>query len=100
VWSAPTEVIITDQVNFPLTFSVETVVEGVKVNQSGAGTCSVSDVADPITGVKDGVKDLKCQFPTSGLPKGTHFGVVSGFFLDSLTGQTRAFDARQEVTIL
>jgi hypothetical protein len=100
VWSAPTEVIITDQVNFPLTFSVETVVEGVKVNQSGAGTCSVSDVADPITGVKDGVKDLKCQFPTSGLPKGTHFGVVSGFFLDTLTGQTRAFDARQEVTIL
>jgi hypothetical protein len=100
VWNAPTEVIITDPVNFPLTFSVETVVEGVKVNSSGGGTCSVQDVADPITGVKDGVKDLKCQFPTSGLPKGTHFGVVSGFFLDTLTGQTRAFDARQEVTIL
>ena len=100
VWNAPKEVIITDQVDFPLTFSVETVVEGVKVNQSGAGTCSISDVADPITGAKDGIKDLKCQFPTSGLPKGTHFGVVSGFFVDSETGQTRAFAARELVTIL
>jgi hypothetical protein len=100
VWNAPNEVIITDQVNFPLTFSIETVVEGVKTNKNGQGTCSISDVADPITGLKDGVKDFKCQFPTSGLPSGTHFGVVSGFFLDTLTGQTRAFDARQEVTIL
>jgi hypothetical protein len=99
VWNAPTQVIVNDP-NFPLTLSVETVAQGVKVNISGAGTCSASDVADPITGLKDGVKDLKCQFPSSGLPKGTHFGVVSGFFVDTLTGQTRAFDARQEVTIL
>jgi len=100
VWNAPTEVIISDQVNFPLTFSIETIVEPVKTNKSGQGTCSILDVADPITGIKDGVKDLKCQFPTSGLLTGTHFGVVSGFFLDPLTNQTRAFDARQEVTIL
>lgn len=100
VWSAPVEVIVNDQVNFPLTFSIETVVEPVKTNKNGQGTCSISDVADPITGVKDGIKDLKCQFFTSGLPSGTHFGVVSGYFLDSLTGETRAFDARQEVTIL
>jgi hypothetical protein len=99
VWNAPTQVIVNNP-NFPLTLSVETVAQGVKVNTSGAGTCSASDVADPITGAKDGVKDLKCQFPSSGLPKGTHFGVVSGFFFDPLTGQTRAFDARQEVTIL
>ena len=91
--------IINDQVNFPLTFSVESVIEGVVTNKSGQGTCSASDVADPITNIKDTIKDLKCQFPTSGLPKGTHFGVVSGFFFDPLTSQNREFSARQEVTI-
>jgi hypothetical protein len=100
VWSAPDQVIVNDQVNFPITFSVESVVEPVKTNQSGQGTCSISDVADPITGKKDGIKDLKCQFPTTGLPTGTHFGVVSGFFLDPLTSQEREFSARQELTIL
>jgi hypothetical protein len=100
VWNAPAQVVVNDQANFPLTFAVETVVEPVKTNKSGQGTCSISDVDDPITGIKDGVKDLKCQFPTTGLPAGTHFGVVSGYFFDPLTGQTRAFDARQEVTIL
>ena len=101
VWNAPAEVIITDQVNFPLTFSVESVVEPVKTNKNGQGTCSISDVAEPITGIKDGIKDFKCQFPTSGLPTGTHFGVVFGFFRDPLDyNAVKAFSARQEVTIL
>jgi hypothetical protein len=84
-----------------LTFSVETVVEPVKTNQNGQGTCSAQDLADPITGLKDGIKDLKCQFATSGLPSGTHFGVVSGYFVDPLDNNAvKAFSARQEVTIL
>jgi hypothetical protein len=84
-----------------LTFSIENVVDPVKTNQNGQGTCSAQDVADPITGQKDGIKDLKCQFATSGLPHGTHFGVVSGFFVDPLDNNTvKAFSARQEVTIL
>src|SRR5882724_3546667 len=84
-----------------LTFSVENVVEPVKTNQNGQGTCSAQDVADPITGQKDGIKDFKCQFATSGLPSGTHFGVVSGYFVDPLDNNAvKAFSARQEVTIL
>ena len=83
-----------------LTFSVETVVEPVKTNQNGQGTCSAQDFADPMTGQIDGIKDLKCQFSTSGLPKGTHFGVVSGYFVDpSDHNAVKAFSARQEVTI-
>jgi hypothetical protein len=84
----------------PLTFTVGTVTEKVKTNQNGSGTCSISDVADPFTGVKDGLKDLKCQFPTSGLPTGTRFGVLAGFFFDPLTNQFTPFIARQELTIL
>jgi hypothetical protein len=89
-----------------LTFSVEGVVEPVKTNKNGQGTCSAQDLPDPLTGQKDGVKDLKCQFSTSGLPAGTHFGVVSGYFEDPLdkdendNPKVKAFDARQEVTIL
>jgi hypothetical protein len=99
VWSAPGQVLVNDQVNFPLTFSVGSVVEPVKTNQNGQGTCSISDVADPITGQKDGIKDLKCQFSTSGLPTGTNFGVVSGFFSDPVFGP-RAFSARQQIIIM
>ena len=84
-----------------LTFSLEDVVRPVKTNQNGQGTCSAQDLADPVTGQKDGIKDLKCQFPTSGLPAGTHFGVVSGYFVDPLDNNAvKAFSARQEVTIL
>jgi hypothetical protein len=84
-----------------LTFSVESVVEPVKTNQNGQGTCSAQDVQDPISLQKDGVKDLKCQFATSGLPTGTHFGIVSGYFVDPLDGNAvKAFSARQEITIL
>jgi hypothetical protein len=84
-----------------LTFSIENVVVPVKTNQNGQGTCSAQDLADPVTGQKDGIKDLKCQFATSGLPTGTHFGVVSGYFVDPLDNNAvKAFDARQEVTIL
>jgi hypothetical protein len=84
-----------------LTFSVENVVEPVKTNQNGQGTCSAQDVDDPVTGQKDGIKDFKCQFATSGLPTGTHFGVVSGYFVDPLDNNAvKAFSARQEVTIL
>jgi hypothetical protein len=101
-WAASTEIKIdaTSLAQHPLTFTVESVQENVKTNNNGSGTCSVSDVADPFTGVKDGLKDLKCQFPTSGLPTGTHIGVVKGFFLDPLTNQFTAFIARQELTIL
>jgi len=84
-----------------LTFSVENVVEPVKTNQNGQGTCSAQNLADPVTGQNDSIKDLKCQFTTSGLPKGTHFGVVSGYFVDPLDNNAvKAFSARQEVTIL
>ena len=109
VWNAPTQVILSNLDAFPLTFSVESFVVSVKVNNKGGGTCSISDVADPISGQKDGIKDLKCQFPaTAELPTGTHFGVVSGFFfvdpvdvsIRSTTCAIRAFSARQEVTIL
>ena len=105
VWSAATQVLLNDLATFPLTFSVESFVVSVKVNNNGGGTCSISDVPDPITGQKDTFKDLKCQFPSTmpngtPLPTGTHFGVVSGFFHDPLTGDNRAFSARQEVTIL
>jgi hypothetical protein len=100
VWDAPAQVLLNDQTNFPLTFSMESFTVLVKVNNKGGGTCSISDVPDPLTGLKDGIKDLKCQFPTSGLPLGTHFGVVSGFFFDPSTGENRAFSARQLVTIL
>jgi hypothetical protein len=105
-WDAPGEIKVdaTSLAQFPLTFTVENISYGVKTNTNGSGTCSVSDVPDPFTGVKDGLKDLKCQFPTNGLsgplPTGTHFGVVTGFFLDPLTNQFTEFSARQEVTIL
>jgi hypothetical protein len=79
---------------------MENVVKPVKTNQNGQGTCSAQDVADPITGLKDGIKDLKCQFATTELPTGTHFGVVSGYFMDPLDNNlAKAFSARQEVTI-
>jgi hypothetical protein len=106
VWNAPVQVMLNDQVHFPLTFKVESFVALVKVNNKGQGTCSTTDVADPINGQKDGIKDLKCQFPTSGLPSGTHSGEVSGFFfaspscLDPALCEVRAFSGRQEVTIL
>ncbi len=95
-WDAPAQV----QKDVTLTFSVESVVKPVKINSKGQGTCSAYEAADPGTGVKDGAKDLFCQFPTGGLPSGTNFGVVSGFFLDPATGELRAFRARQLVTIL
>jgi hypothetical protein len=101
-WAASTEIKIdaASLLQHPLTFTLESVQENVKTNNNGSGTCSVSDVADPFTGAKDGLKDLKCQFPTSGLPTGTHIGVVKGFFLDPLTNQFTAFTASQEITIL
>ena len=84
-----------------LTFSIENVIEPVKTNQNGQGTCSAQNLADPVSGLNDQIKDLKCQFATSGLPKGTHFGVVSGYFVDPLDNNAvKAFSARQEVTIL
>jgi len=84
-----------------LTLSVENVVVPVKTNQNGQGTCSAQNLADPVSGLNDQIKDLKCQFATSGLPTGTHFGVVSGYFVDPLDNNAvKAFSARQEVTIL
>jgi hypothetical protein len=104
VWTA-TQVKLNDLTNFPLTFSVESFVTSVKVNRFGQGTCSVSDVEDPTTGRKDGIKDIRCQFPIKtptgeAPPTGINFGIVSGYFNDPLTGEIRAFSARQEVTIL
>jgi len=100
VWNAPAQV----QKDATLTFSVQslTIVLPVKVNNKGQGTCSTSDVADPVTGKKDGINDLKCQFSTSGLPLGTHQGVVSGFFLQVFPHgpELRAFRARQEFNVV
>src|SRR5262249_23333150 len=65
VWDAAAQVLINNLDAFPLKFRVESFDVSVKVNNKGGGTCSVSDVPDPISGVKDGIKDLKCQFPVS-----------------------------------
>jgi hypothetical protein len=91
VWSAPALVQQTS-----LQLHVGSLVFPAKI--SGNGTCSVSDIEDPVTDDKDGIKDLKCQFPTSGMPAGTHDGIVSGFFLQG--GVLSAFRARQEFTVL
>jgi hypothetical protein len=95
VWNA-TQV----RLDTTLTLTIGTVVVPVKVNTKGQGTCTAADVADPLTGLKDGIKDLKCQFDTSGVAAGTYSAVVSGFFFDPLTGEERAFTARQEVTVV
>jgi len=72
----------------------------VKVNSFGQGTCSVADIPDPVTGKKDGIKDLVCQFPTAGLSLGTQYGVVRGFFFNAATGKDEAFQARQLLTVV
>ncbi len=97
VWNAPAQV----RKNTTLTLTLESVVIPVKVNKQSQGTCSDKDMPDPITGQKDGIKDLYCQFHVAGLtlPTGTFFAVVSGFFLDPSTDEVRGFTARQEVTI-
>ena len=97
VWNAPAQV----RVNDTLTLTLESAEIVAKFNQKGAGTCSAADRPDPVTGQKDGIRDLHCQVPMKGavLPTGTHFAIVSGFFFDPLTGEDRAFTARQEVTI-
>jgi hypothetical protein len=115
VWNASKQVLLNDLVAHPLTFTVEPFKASVKVNNNGGGTCSISDVPDPITGKKDTVKDLKCQFPAgpaadgTTLPAGTHVGVVKGWFmvdpskctdLAADACQLSAFSARQEVTIV
>jgi hypothetical protein len=96
VWNAPAQVRADDT----LTISLESVVIPVKTNK-GKGTCAAKDFADPTTGQKDGIKDLHCQIHVTGitLPTGTVFAIVSGVFFDPLTGEDRAFSARQEVTI-
>ena len=97
VWDAPAQV----KTDATLTFTVGSLVLPVKVNNSGGGTCSVADVED-LAGKKDGIKDLRCQFPTSGIPSGTHQGIVSGFFFATVGGvsELRAFRARQVFTVL
>ncbi|HZO41597.1 MAG TPA: hypothetical protein VFE97_20435 [Methylomirabilota bacterium] len=91
VWDAVAQVITDSR----LKFRVGTFVVSVKVNNQGGGTCSSSDVD------KDGIKDLTCQFdvPAEGLPLGTDFGIVSGFFRDS-GGEERGFIARQLITVV
>lgn len=96
VWNAPTQV-LTDA---SLTLALGSLVVPAKVNNKGQGTCSQRDVNDPVTGAKDGIKDLQCQFSTGGFPPGTHIAAVSGFFRDQTSGEIKAFRARQEVTIL
>lgn len=109
LWDPTVEVITACPPNSTdcLTFNVETLQFLVKVNQNGQGTCSARDVPDPVTGAKDGFKDLLCQFPTSGLPLGRHTGVVSGFFNDpnctpvnATCPIKRAFRARQDFVVV
>ncbi len=102
LWDPTTEVLtacLQPATSTCLTFSVESLNLPVKTNKNGQGTCSARDVADPTTGVKDGFKDMLCQFPTTGLPLGKHTGVVSGFFLDPASGEIRAFRARQDFIV-
>ena len=88
-WNAGTQV----QTTASLNFRVGALVFPVKTNHNGEGTCSISDVEEPVSGLKDGIRDMKCQFPTFGMPLGTHEGILSGFLLQE--GQLRAFRARQ-----
>jgi hypothetical protein len=100
VWNA-TQIILNDMANFPLTFTIDNYTTNVKVNSFGQGTCSVSDIEDPVTHKKDALKDYKCQFPL--IPEislGTNYGIVSGYFRDTVTNEVRGFTARQEVTVL
>jgi hypothetical protein len=116
VWNAPTQVIpngkngsaICPPLHLPangttdctLTISVGDVV--IPVKTPADGTCSAQHMPDPTTGQIDGIKDMVCQVKTSDqplLPHGTVFVIVSGFFVDNITNETRAFSARREVTI-
>ena len=116
VWNAPVQVILNDKngkgkcppLHLPangttdctLTVSVGDVVIPVKTPSNG--TCTAQNIPDPTTGVNDGIKDMVCQVKTSDqppLPNGTVSVIVSGFFVDAVTNETRAFTARQEVTI-
>jgi hypothetical protein len=96
VWNAPAQVIQ----DATLTLTFDTVVLPVKI--PGQGTCSAQNVPDPETGQNDGIPDLQCQVVKKGavLPTGTFFGIVSGFFVDPLTGQNRAFTTRRAVDIV
>ena len=64
-WNAPAEIMVdaASLAAHPLTFTVENVVEPVKTNSNGSGTCSISDVADPITGQKDGHQGPEVPVP-------------------------------------
>jgi hypothetical protein len=109
-WNAPAQVSLNHLDTLPLMLRVDSFEVSVKVNNQGGGTCSVKDEKDPITGLKDGIKDLECQFefPVDGPPTGTHFGIVSGFFFvnpscrDPLNPvcEFRGFTARQELTVV
>ena len=76
----------------------------VKTNHNGKGTCAVKDVADPTTGQKDGIKDLKCQFTTGDCRLAHTSPSCPGSSVDPLdpehANSIRAFSARQEITIL
>jgi hypothetical protein len=89
-WNAPA------QVQIDVTLKLNGI--SVKVNNNGQGTCSVSDMADPVTGNKDGLKDLKCQFPTGAFQLGTQWGVLTGQFLG--TGGLTNFTARQLISVV
>ena len=112
VWNAPVQVITNGKdgkatcpllhppangtTDCTLTLAVGDVVIPVKTPSNG--TCSAQNIPDPTTGVNDGIKDMVCQVKTSDqppLPHGTVFAIVSGFFVDALTGETRAFTARR-----
>jgi hypothetical protein len=68
----------------------------VVVNQNGQGTCSARDVSP-----KDGVKDLLCQFSSNpALVLGTQSVIVTGFFIDPVTGNFTGFRGRQDVTVI
>jgi hypothetical protein len=117
VWNAPVQVITNGKdgkgkcpplhplangtTDCTLTVSVGDVVIPVKTPSNG--TCSAQNIPDPDPTIgNDGIKDMVCQVKTSDqppLPHGTVSVMVSGFFVDALTGETRAFTARREVTI-
>jgi hypothetical protein len=109
LWDATKQVLIScqqmsncDPTEHLPVFHVESENIPVKTNASGDGTCSFRDVLDPVTGKKDGNKDLICGFDTSGLTPGSYTGYVTGYFTDPNKpgGNKSSFQGKQDFIVV